>query len=117
PAAEPRSGRPRGRALPPDRASPPPGPARSPERPAPRRRRPGPGASAGSLPQCPEHFLGGALARAHRSVHVAVPVVGGLGAGPVDVAEALPQRRAELRQHVLARVANWTAPRPGLLGP
>src|SRR5882724_6303334 len=38
-----------------------------------------------------EHLGGGAFARAHRAVHVADPVVGGLGSGPVDAPDGRAQ--------------------------
>ena len=43
---------------------------------------------AARLTALPQHLAGRPLARAHGAVHVAVPVGRGLGAGPVDAADA-----------------------------
>src|SRR5436309_7167366 len=58
---------------------------------------------------------GGALARAHRAVHVAVPVRRRLGAGPVDRADRGAYRRAEVEQGARSEHRDRAAPRP-LLG-
>src|SRR5207247_3958890 len=52
-----------------------------------------------------------ALARAHRAVHVAAPVVRGLGAGPVDLSQRLADRRAEVDQRSGRQYADRAAAR------
>ena len=60
---------------------------------------------------------GGALARAHRSVHVARPLAGGLGARPVDAAGGLAQRRADARPAARRHVRRRAAGAPALASP
>src|SRR5207302_2746177 len=64
-----------------------------------------------------QHLVGGALAGAHRAVHVAVPVGGGLGARPVDPSHRRPQRRAVLAEHPGWVDAHRAAAGPLLAGP
>src|SRR4051794_7878288 len=58
-----------------------------------------------------------ALTRAHRAVHVAVPVRRGLGAGPVDPSARPADRRAELHQRAGTEDAHRAAARPDLGDP
>src|SRR5215210_2236045 len=62
-----------------------------------------------------EHFAGGALAGAYRSVHVAVPHLRCLRASPVDTANGLPQRLAVARPYAGPEAPPVAAPAP-LLG-
>src|SRR5919112_356152 len=62
-----------------------------------------------------EHFAGGSLAGAYRSVHVAVPDLRCLRASPVDKAHGLPQRLAVARPHPGPETPPVAAPAP-LLG-
>src|SRR3954453_18134454 len=64
-----------------------------------------------------EDLVGGALARADRAVHVAVPERRGLGAGEVDAPDGRAQRRPERAQPVRAVVGDRAAAGPGLGGP
>ena len=64
-----------------------------------------------------EHLGRGALAGAHRAVHVAGPVVRGLGPRPVDAADRLAQRRAVGRELPEARDPDRAAASPGLALP
>src|SRR5919112_3912752 len=64
-----------------------------------------------------EHFAGGALAGAYRSVHVAVPDLRRLRAGPVDTAHGLPQRLAVPRPYAGPEAPTVAAPAPLLGGP
>src|SRR5437867_3382674 len=59
----------------------------------------------------------GALARLHRAVHVAAPLGGGLGTGPVNRADRLAQRVAVARPHAGCEVGAVAAARPLLLRP
>ena len=54
---------------------------------------------------------------AHGAVHVAQPVVGGLGPGEVDLADRAAQPRPVLGQHARRHVGDGAAARPALLGP
>ena len=71
-----------------------------------------------ALTQRPSYLVGGALARAHRAVHVAGPDRRRLGPGPVDPPDRLAQRAAEVRPD-----AGWEVRRrssracPRLVGP
>src|SRR5918999_557841 len=64
-----------------------------------------------------EHFAGGALAGAYRSVHVAVPDLRRLRAGPVDTAHGLPQRLTVARPDAGPEAPSVAAPAPLLGGP
>src|SRR5215208_8532981 len=62
-----------------------------------------------------EHFAGGALAGAYRSVHVAIPHLRGLRARPVDTAHGLSKRLAVACPHSGPKAPAVAAPTP-LLG-
>src|SRR5438094_4107243 len=64
-----------------------------------------------------EDLGGGPLARLHGAVHVAPPLGGGLGAGPVDRADRLAQRVAVAGPHAGREVGPVAAARPLLLRP
>src|SRR5215210_6979312 len=61
-----------------------------------------------------KHFAGGPLAGAYRSVHVTVPDLRCLRAGPVDTAHGLPQRLAVARPHTGPEAPPIAAPAPHL---
>src|SRR5690349_4923326 len=59
-----------------------------------------------------QHLFRRALARTDGAVHVAVPVRGRLGAGPVDASDRLAQRGAEIDQRAGADDGHRTAAVP-----
>src|ERR687897_1953305 len=64
-----------------------------------------------------EHFAGGSLAGAYRSVHVAVPDLRCLRARPVDKAHGFPQRLAVARPHAGPEAPPVATPAPLIGGP
>lgn len=64
-----------------------------------------------------QHLLGRPLAGPDGAFHVAVPVGGGLGAGPVDRANRAADHLAIVEQHAGCETADRSAARPGRARP
>src|SRR4051812_24449105 len=76
----------------------------------------GPTQGSGALQRAPD-LLGRPLPRPHRAVHVAQPVVGGLGPREVDAPMRRAQVRAVLGEDARGEMADRAAARPGLRRP